>query len=70
MSYNELSTNISHTSYALQGKLMAMLQTWRLLRGKKLTAGNIQYGKGWEEFDRNLIQNAKASVNPTLTWKH
>lgn len=52
MSYNELSTNISHTSYATQGKLMAMLQTWHLLRGKNLTAGDIHNGKGWKEFDK------------------
>lgn len=50
MSYNELSTNIHYTSYATQGKLMAMLQTWYLLRAKKLTAGDIPNGKYWEEF--------------------
>lgn len=52
MSCNELSTNISHTSYAPWGKLMAMPQTWHLLRGKNLTAGDIHNGKGWEEFDK------------------
>jgi len=52
MSRNELSTNTSHTSYATQGKLMAMLQTWHVLRGKELTAVSIHNGNGWEKFDK------------------
>lgn len=60
MSYNELSTNIHYTSYATQGKLMAMLQTWHLLRAKKLTAGDIPNGKCWEEFDKECHPKSKS----------
>lgn len=59
MSYNELSTNIHYTSYATQGKLMAMLQTWHLLRAKKLTAGDIPNGKCWEESDKESHPKSK-----------
>lgn len=59
MSYNELSTNTQYTSYATQGKLMAMLQTWHLLRTKKLTAGDIPNGKCWEEFDKECHPKSK-----------
>lgn len=49
MSYNELSTNIH----------VAMLQTWHLLRAKKLTSGDIPNGECWEEFDNESCPKSK-----------
>lgn len=46
---------------------MTTLQTWHLLRGKKLTAGDIHNGKSWEEFDKECHPKWKKKPQQTLS---